>query len=153
MGHLLFCFQKNVMPGGRLGRGRGVGAGGIQMSSTLHGSILYPESFSFFGHWVVARTDSGELEFYYGRISAVKQCKLLQGSQSKNLNKIPVPQTFLLATNCWPKTLRTLGTRLISRKTRNEEDPGIGPGRKNNCTAESGKSILGVRGGPMFHKK
>ena len=27
-----------------------------------------------------------ELEFYYRRFSAVKQCKLLQGSRSKNLN-------------------------------------------------------------------
>ena len=32
---------------------------------------------------LVPRRDSGELEFYYRRISAVKQCKALRGSQSK----------------------------------------------------------------------
>ena len=34
----------------------------------------------------VTRRDSGVLEFYYRMISAVKQCKLLRASQSKNLN-------------------------------------------------------------------
>ena len=43
---------------------------------------------------------------YYRRISAVKQCKLLRNSQSNS------PES-LLATNRWPKSLRTLGTRLI----------------------------------------
>ena len=34
---------------------------------------------------LVAMRDSGELEFYYRRISAVKQCKPLQSSQLKKL--------------------------------------------------------------------
>ena len=46
---------------------------------------LVPRVLRLFGQRFVARRDSGELEFYYRRISAVKQCKLLQGSQSKYL--------------------------------------------------------------------
>ena len=50
-----------------------------------HQPISYPESW-IFGHQVGAWRDSGALEFCYHRISAVKQCKLLWGSQSKHLN-------------------------------------------------------------------
>ena len=66
-------------------------------------TISYPDSSGS----LVTRRDSEELEFYYRRISAVKQCKPLRGSQSK--------QFFfesLLATTRSPKSQRTLGTRL-----------------------------------------
>ena len=72
---------------------------------------LVPRVFRLFGQRLVPRRDSGELEFYYRRISAVKQCKPLRSSQSKHLNKSSSPESTL-ATNCWPKTLRTLGTRV-----------------------------------------
>ena len=52
--------------------------------------VLWP-----FSQRVVASRDSGLLEFYYRRFSAVKQWSRyepLRDSQSKNLNKIPVPQ-------------------------------------------------------------
>ena len=39
-----------------------------------------------FGHRLIARRESGVLEFYYRRISAVKQCKLLRGSQFEKKN-------------------------------------------------------------------
>ena len=41
-----------------------------------------------FGQRLVARKDSGVLEFYYPRISAVKQCKPLRGSQSIEFSRI-----------------------------------------------------------------
>ena len=40
-------------------------------------SNLIPRVLRLFGQRLVARRDSGELEFYYHRISAVKQCKPL----------------------------------------------------------------------------
>ena len=40
------------------------------------------------------REDSGNIEFYYRRISAVKQWKPLQNSQSKKLNFFDVPRVF-----------------------------------------------------------
>ena len=43
---------------------------------------LVPRVLSVFGQRLVARRDSGELEFYYRRISAVKQCKLLSPGQT-----------------------------------------------------------------------
>ena len=39
-----------------------------------------------FGQQLVARRDSGELEFYYRRIFAGKRYKLFRDSQSKNLS-------------------------------------------------------------------
>ena len=57
------------------------------------------------------REDSGDIEFYYRRISAVKQWKPLRNSQSKKLNFFNVPRVFP-ALPCRPKTLKTLGTRL-----------------------------------------
>ena len=57
------------------------------------------------------REDSGDIEFYYRRISAVKQWKPLQNSQSKILNFFDVPRV-LPALPRWPKSLNTLGTRL-----------------------------------------
>ena len=45
----------------------------------------------FFGQRVSARTDSGKLEFYYRKISAVKQCKALRGSQSNKFNFVDFP--------------------------------------------------------------
>ena len=56
---------------------------------------------------------AGILEFYCCRISAVKQCKPLRGSQKKN-KFFSNSLESLLATNRWPKSLRTLGTRLCS---------------------------------------
>ena len=40
------------------------------------------------------REDSGDIEFYYRRISAVKQWKPLQNSQSKILNFFDVPRVL-----------------------------------------------------------
>ena len=40
------------------------------------------------------REDSGDIEFYYRRISAVKQWKPLRNSQLKKLNFIDVPRVF-----------------------------------------------------------
>ena len=57
------------------------------------------------------REDSGDIKFYYRRISAVKQWKPLRNSQSKKLNFFDVPRVFP-ALPRWPKSLKTLGTRL-----------------------------------------
>ena len=40
------------------------------------------------------REDSGDIEFYYRRISAVKQWKPLRNSQSKKLNIFRCPQSL-----------------------------------------------------------
>ena len=72
---------------------------------------LVPRVLRLFGQRVVARRDSGVLEFYYRRISAVKQCKPLQSSQSQNLNFFEFSRVSPGPTR-WPKSLRTLGTRL-----------------------------------------
>ena len=40
------------------------------------------------------REDSGDIKFYYRRISAVKQWKPLRDSQSKKLNFFDVPQSL-----------------------------------------------------------
>ena len=40
------------------------------------------------------REDSGDIEFYYRRISAVKQWKPLRNSQSKKLNFFRCPQSL-----------------------------------------------------------
>ena len=45
---------------------------------------LVPRVTRFSGQGLVTRRDSAELQFYYRRISAAKQCKLFTGSQSKN---------------------------------------------------------------------
>ena len=46
---------------------------------------LVPRVLRLLGQRLVARRESGVLEFYYHRISTVKQCKPLRGSQSKYL--------------------------------------------------------------------
>ena len=51
----------------------------------MHGVNLVLRVLRLFGQRFVARRDSEELEFYYRRITSVKQCKLLPDSQSKNL--------------------------------------------------------------------
>ena len=51
-----------------------------------------------FGQRLVARRDSGKLEFYFRRISAVKQWKPSRSSQSKNLN------FFEFSTSLWRPT-------------------------------------------------
>ena len=57
----------------------------LRYTESFSSPILYPESSGSLARgWSPGET--GELEFYYCRISAVKQCKPLQGSQSKNLN-------------------------------------------------------------------
>ena len=40
------------------------------------------------------REDSGDIEFYYRRISAIKQWKPFRNSQSKKLNFFDVPRVF-----------------------------------------------------------
>ena len=48
-----------------------------------YATISYPESSGFLAAGQ-RREDSGDIEFYYRRISAVKQWKPLRNSQSKN---------------------------------------------------------------------
>ena len=55
-------------------------------------SNLVPRVLRLFGQWLVARRDSGDIEFYHRRISAVKQWKPLRNSQSKNLIFFDVPK-------------------------------------------------------------
>ena len=77
---------------------------------------LVPRVLRLSGQWVGSRRDSGVLEFYYRRISAVKQWKLLRNLYSAANQKIQIFSNSLesfLATNRWPKSLRTLGTRLV----------------------------------------
>ena len=66
---------------------------GILMSlDSCFNPISYPESSGFFGQRVGASRDSGVLEFSFRKISAVKQWKSLQGSQSKNLDFFEFPR-------------------------------------------------------------
>ena len=61
------------------------------MSSSL--TISYPESSGFLvSGWAPVETLARVLEFCYRKISAVKQWKSLQGSQSKNLNFFEFPR-------------------------------------------------------------
>ena len=74
---------------------------------------LAPRVLRLFGQGLDARRDSGVLEFYYRRISAVKQWKPLREANQKIKFFSNSPES-LLATNRWPKSLKTLGTRLES---------------------------------------
>ena len=56
------------------------------------GRNLVPRVLWLFGQRVGASRDSGVLEFSYRKISAVKQWKSLQGSQSKNLDFFEFPR-------------------------------------------------------------
>ena len=53
---------------------------------------LVPRVLWLFGQRIGASRDSGVLGFCYRKISAVKQWKSLQGSQSKNLNFFEFPR-------------------------------------------------------------
>ena len=55
-------------------------------------SNFVPRVFRLFVQRLVFRRDSGDIEFYYRRISAVKQWKPLRNSQSENLNFFEVPR-------------------------------------------------------------
>ena len=68
---------------------------------------LVPRVLRLFGQRVGARRDSGWLPHDSLHCLTADSCG----------NKIPVPQS-LLATNCWPKSLRTLGMRLQANMTR-----------------------------------
>ena len=57
----------------------------------LLAATLVPRVLRLFGQRFVARRDSEELEFYFHRIFAVKQCKMLLDSQSKYLNFFDSP--------------------------------------------------------------
>ena len=70
---------------------------------------LVPRVLRLFGQRLVTRRDSGELEFYYRRISAVMQA--VTRKPIKTFNFSNSPESFL-ATNRWSKNLGTLGTRL-----------------------------------------
>ena len=76
-------------------------------------SNLVPRVLWLFGQRVGASRDSGVLEFSYRKISAVKQWKSLQGSQSKNLDIFEFPR---VSTGAHPLTKKTedSGTRLES---------------------------------------
>ena len=80
------------------------------------GYDVYPQSRtqSLQAFWSAGqrREDSGDIEFYYRRISAVKQWQPLRNSQSKKLNFFDVPRVFP-ALPRWPKSLKTLRTRLV----------------------------------------
>ena len=74
-------------------------------------AILYPESSgSLASGWSPGETleNSKKNNFLIG--CPVKACIVLPRKSCGN--KIPVSPTCLLATNRWPKSLRTLGTRL-----------------------------------------
>ena len=94
------------MEGNRKFLGKGISEANIRSKASL-----VPRVLRLFGQWVGTRRDSGVLEFCYRRISAVKQCKLLQDSQSKSLIFSDSPESLLAPTH-WPKSQRTLGTRL-----------------------------------------
>ena len=55
---------------------------------------LVPRVLWLFGQRIGASRDSGVLEFCYRKISAVKQWKSLQGSQSKNLIVFKFPRVY-----------------------------------------------------------
>ena len=65
--------------------------------------------------WLPGETLGNWNFIQYRRISAVKQCNLLRSSQSKNLTFFRILQSLFWQTIRWPKSLRTLGTRLVSR--------------------------------------
>ena len=59
---------------------------GIKRTCTLLQPISYPEFSGFLvSCWVAGETLAGVLEFCYRKISAVKQCKPLLGSQAKKI--------------------------------------------------------------------
>ena len=62
------------------------------ISQCLFSYNLVPRVLWLFGQRMGASSDSGVLEFSYRKISAVKQWKSLQGSQSKNLNFFEFPR-------------------------------------------------------------
>ena len=66
----------------------------FRFKTLLQGAIsnLVPRVLWLFGQRMGASRDSGVLEFCYRKISAVKQWKSLQGSQSKNLNFFEFPR-------------------------------------------------------------
>ena len=66
-----------------------------------HLTPLVPRVLWLFGQRIGASRDSGVLEFCYRKISAVKQWKSLQGSQSKNLNFFEFPR---VSTGAYPLT-------------------------------------------------
>ena len=53
--------------------------------SRIQNPNLLPKVLRLFCHGLVARRHFGELESYYRRIFAIKQCKPLRGGQSKKL--------------------------------------------------------------------
>ena len=58
----------------------------MRHSDMLVGNFnLVARVLKLFGQRLVAKRDSGKMECYYCRISAVTQCKPLRSSQSKNL--------------------------------------------------------------------
>ena len=74
---------------------------------------LVPRVLRIFDQRLIARRDSGVLEFYYRRISAIKQRRPLQ-SLYRAANQIFFSNSpeSLLAPTRWPKSLRTLCKRL-----------------------------------------
>ena len=66
---------------------------GLRHQEKLWGTgNLVPRVLWLFGQQMGASRDSGVLEFCYRKVSAVKQCKSLQSSQSKNLNFFEFPR-------------------------------------------------------------
>ena len=76
------------------GRGGGVRSSLGKVNNCKSYPNLVPRVLRFFGQRLVVRRDTGELQFYYRRIPAVKQCNPLRSSQSKNLNKISVSRSL-----------------------------------------------------------
>ena len=93
----------------------------VQARAVLRASNLVPRVLWLFGQRVGANRDSGVLEFSYRKISAVKQWKSLQGSQSKNLDFFEFPRV-------------STGAHPLTKKP---EDSGheIGSGSEDLCHA------------------
>ena len=62
-----------------------------ELTIIAHYACNVPRVLRLFGCRLVARRDSGELEFYYRRFSAVKQLKPLRSRQSKKLSSSVSP--------------------------------------------------------------
>ena len=69
----------------------GLATGLVQFNLEVKGNLV-PRVVRLFGQRVDAGRDSGELEFYYRRISAVKQSKPFTGQPIKKIKIFRVPQ-------------------------------------------------------------
>ena len=81
---------------------------GMKMACKWQCSVLFvqvPRVLRLFGQRLVARRDSGVLEFYYRRISAVKQSGLYRAANEKNFFFSNSPESLLAPTRLPKKKL------------------------------------------------